>query len=56
MHCVEQALKAAPKGLEIIRMGDLNVRLIDPRDKREGALVTALAYRGLVSMTDRFMP
>ena len=30
IHCVEQALKAVPKGLYIILMGDLNVRLRDP--------------------------
>ena len=28
MHCVEQAPKAAPKGVEVIMLGDLNVRLI----------------------------
>ena len=51
MYRVEQALKTVPKGLEIILMGDLNVRLRDPRDKLE-----SLADRGMVIMIDQFMP
>ena len=35
MHCVEHVMITAPKGLEIIVMGELNTRLGDPRDKRE---------------------
>lgn len=35
VHCVDQALKAAPKGLEIILMGELNVRLRDPHEECE---------------------
>ena len=45
-----------PKGLEIILMGDLNVRLKGPCDKHEEDLATALANRGLFSMTDHAMP
>ena len=56
MHHVEQVLKAATKGLEIILMGELNVRLRDPCDEFEEDLETALAHRGLVSMIDHFMP
>ena len=56
MHSVEQELKAAPKGLEIILMGDLNMRLRDPRDEHKEDPETPLADRGLVSMTDHFMP
>ena len=37
-------------------MGDLDVRLRDPREEREEDLETALADRGLVSNTDQFMP
>ena len=55
MHCVEQALQAVPKGLELILMGSLNARLGDPRDEREEDLVTALADRVLVNMTDYFL-
>ena len=43
VHHVEQTLKAAPKGLEIILIGNLNVRLRYPREKREEDLATALA-------------
>ena len=56
INCVEEALIAAPKELEIILMGDLNVRLRYPCDKREKDLETVLADRGLVSITDHFMP
>ena len=35
VYCMDQALKSAPEGLEIILMGDLNVRLKYPSDKRE---------------------
>ena len=55
-HCMEQALKAAPKGLEMILMGNLNVRLRDPNDKHEEELATALADRGLFSITYHAMP
>ena len=27
VHCLDQALRSAPKGLEMILMGDLNARL-----------------------------
>ena len=37
-------------------MGSLNARLGDPRDEREEELVMALVDRGLVSMTDYFLP
>ena len=35
VYCMDQALKSAPEGLEIILMGDLNVQLKEPSDKRE---------------------
>ena len=53
---VDQALQAAPKGLEIILMGDLNAQMENPRDKCEEDLATALADRGLVNMIDNFLP
>ena len=56
VHCVKQALQAAPKGLELILMGDLNAWLEKPREKREEDLVTALADQGLVNTTDHFLP
>ena len=56
VYCVEQAFIVAPKGLEIILMGDLNVRLGDPRDKYEEDLATAMVDRGLFNMIYHFMP
>ena len=35
VHCMDQALKAAPKGVDVILLGDLVVRLRDRCDKRE---------------------
>ena len=55
MHSMDQALRAASKGLEIILMGDLNARLGDPRDEREEDLATVLVDRVLVNMIDHFM-
>ena len=55
MHGVEQAPIGAPKGMEMILMGDLHAQLRDPRDKREEDLVMALVDRCLVNMTDHFM-
>ena len=40
----------------MILMGDLNARLGDPRDEREEDPVMALVDRGLINMTDHFMP
>ena len=37
-------------------MEDLNVQLGDPCDKHEEELATALVDRGLVNMTDHFLP
>ena len=56
VHCVDQALRAAPKGLELILMGELNALLGDPHYERKGYLATTLADRGLVNMTDHFLP
>ena len=56
MHCVEQVLREAPKGLYMILMGDLNARLGDPCDKCEEDLATELVDRGMVNMTYHFMP
>ena len=56
VHCVDQALQAAPKVLEIILRGDLNAGLGKPYEKCEEDLATALVYRGLVNITDHFLP
>ena len=55
VHCVEQALCAAPAGLELILMGDLNTRLYKLRDECEEYLATTLADQGMVNMTDHFL-
>ena len=56
VYSMYQALRAATKGLEMILVGDLNVWLGDPSDKREEDLATDLLDRGLVNMTDHFIP
>ena len=56
VHRVEQALLAAPTGLELILMGDLSSRLDNPQDKQEEDTETALADRGLLNMADHFLP
>ena len=56
IHSVDKDLRASPKGLDMVLMGDLNARPGDPHDKREEDLATALADRDLVNMTDYFLP
>ena len=56
VHCMEQALRAAPKGLDIIPKGDLNALLEDPHDKREEELAPVLVDMGMVNMIYHFMP
>ena len=56
MHCVGQAIRAAPKELYMILIGDLNSLLGYLLDEREKDLVTALLDRGLFNMIDYFMP
>ena len=40
----------------MILIGELNAQMRDPCDKREEDLATALVDRGLVNMTEKFMP
>ena len=56
VNCLDQALKAAPKGGEVILLGDINMRLRDLRDNLEEDLVTALVGCGLVPMIGNFFP
>ena len=56
VYRVEQALEVAPKGFEVILLGDLNVRLQETCDAREVELVTVVAYCRMVDMTANFMP
>ena len=56
MHHVDQALQAAPTGLELILMGDLNVWLGNPRDEREEDLATGLVDQGMVNMIEHLLP
>ena len=55
-HRIKQMLEVAPKGIEIILLGDLNIRLRKLRDDRENELSSALAGRGLGDMTSHFTP
>ena len=56
MHCVGKALAVAPKGVKLILLGDLNIRLREPHIQREEGLPMVLADRGLVDMTPQFLP
>ena len=56
VHCVDQALKTAPEGVEVIMLGELNMRLRYPRGEQEEDLATALVDIVLVNMTDHFLP
>ena len=56
VHRLEQTLRATPKVLETIMMGDMNAHMGDPRDGHEEDLVTALVDKGLVNMKDHFFP
>ena len=56
VHCVEQAIREAPKGLDMILMGDLDMRLGEPGDERKEDLATELVDQGLVNMKDHFFP
>ena len=55
-HRIKQMLEVATKGIEIILLGDLNIRLRKLRDDREDELASALAGRGLGDMTSHFTP
>ena len=56
IHRIEQALEATSKGMEVIMLGELSVRLREPQDAREDKLATALVDSGLVYTTYHFMP
>ena len=53
---VKQALGNTSKGVEVILMVDLNMRLQEPRDAWEEELLTVVAFCGLDEMTEDFMP
>ena len=46
----------APQGMEVILLGDLNVRMMKPQNDREDKLASALAGSGLGDMTVHFTP
>ena len=56
IRCIKQVLEEAPKGMEVILLGDLNVRLREKRDAREDELATALEDSGMGDVTAYFMP
>ena len=56
VHHMEQVLKVSPKGVELIVLVELYVRLRDLRDKSCEDLVTFWEDRGLVNMADHFLP
>ena len=58
VHRVHQALRVAPKELEVFFLGDLNVRLRNPCDEREEdpEMAMAMADCGLVDIKEHFLP
>ena len=56
LHQVKQGLAVAPKGAEIILMGDFNRRLQEPGYKREEEVVMALKNHDMEDMTCHFTP
>ena len=56
VHYIEQALVAAPKYVEIILMGNLNVMVWEQRDQCEEEMTMAFANNGLEDMTCHFTP
>ena len=56
IHCIEQSLEAAPKGMKVVLLGLINIRLREPQDSREEDIATALADSGMVNITAHFMP
>ena len=53
---IEQVLKMAPEGMEVIMLGDLKNRLREPREYREDKLPTALSGSGMMDVTANFTP
>ena len=53
---VGQEIGNEPKVVEVILMGNLNIRLQEPCDAREEELVTVVVECGLEDMTAHFMP
>ena len=56
LYRVEQALEVALRGVEIILLKGLNVRIQEPGDAQEEELVTVVADYGMVHMASKFMP
>ena len=56
VHHIKQVLEMVPKGMEVILLGDLNIRLREPREDREDELATALAGIGLMDVAAHFTP
>ena len=53
MH-IKQAWMACPKGCLLIMLGDLNVNLAAPRDKRDETIAEQVDAMNLVDMSSRF--
>ena len=56
VHFFDQALAETLEGVEVIMLGELNMRLRYPRGEQEEDLATALVDIVLVNMTDHFLP
>ena len=49
-------MEAAPRGVEVILLGYLNLRLQELCEAQEEELATVVMDFGLVNMTDNFVP
>ena len=56
VRLIGQALGVALKGMEVIMLGYINVRMSEQQDNREDELATPLVGSGLTDVTDHFTP
>ena len=56
VHHIKQALEVAPKGMEVIMLGDTNIRMRELWEDREDKITSEMAGSGLGNMKDHFMP
>ena len=56
VYHIEQDLEAAPKGMEVILLGDVNARMREPRDVWEDNIAATLVDCRLVGVISHFMP
>ena len=53
---IDQALEVALKGMEVILLVYLNIKLREPRDNKEGEFKMSFAGSGLTDVISHFIP